>query len=342
LSRPLAPRSQAERRPQAFRHQARHFAELGSPLYASLAERCADEPFLDELVERWRWHTPLQLFGGVHYLVLAGEAPGALSGRWDDFRSAVEEHAGFLARFVAEQNVQTNEVQRSFALLPAFLTVAREGGAAALDLLELGPSAGLNLLWDRFAYEYQEGRWGGPSSLILRGEERRPVPAVLLETPVGVRRRRGIDLDPVDVTTEHGARLLRAFLWPGREERVTRLDAAIEILRRDPPELIRGDYLELLPALLDERDERALTVVFQTASTGYLGSAERAQLRSILDEAGAEGPLAWISTRALEEREEDRNDSYELEVAVWPGGERRFLLRTDFHGNWIEWRGDAP
>jgi hypothetical protein len=339
LPRSRAPERRAERRPQAFRHQARHFTELGSPLYASLAERCADEPFLDELVPKWRWHTPLQLFGGVHYLVLAGEAPEALSGRWDDFRSAVEEHAGFLARFVAEQNVQTNEVQRSFALLPGFLTVVRASGAAALDLLELGPAAGLNLLWDRYAYEYERGGWGAASALTLRGEERRAVPGALLETSVDVRRRRGIDLNPVDVTTEHGARLLRAFLWPGLEKRVVRLEAAMEILRRDPPELIQGDYLELLPALLAERDERALSVVFQTASTGYLRTAERARLRSTLEEAGGKGPLAWISTRALEEREEDRNDSYELEVAVWPGGERRFLLRTDFHGNWIEWRG---
>jgi len=53
----------------------------------------------------------------------------------------------------------------------------------------------------------------------------------------------------------------------------------------------------------------------------------------------SEGPLGWISTRAIEEREEDRDDSYELEVALWPGGSRRLLLRCDFHGNWIRWRG---
>jgi hypothetical protein len=339
LPRPLVQRPQADRRPEIFRRQARHFEELGSPLYARLAERCIDEPFLEELVSRWKWHTPLQLFGGIHYLVLAGEAPDALSGDWADFRLALEEHADFLARFVAEQDVQTNEVQRSFALLPAFLTIAREARASTLDLLELGPAAGLNLLWDRYAYEYECGRWGGASALTLRGEERRPVPSELLRTNVTVRRRRGIDLNPVDVTTEHGARLLRAFVWPGREERIVRLNRAIQILRRHPPELIQGDYLELLPGLLSQRDEDALTVVFQTASTGYLRTAERRRLRARIDEAGAAGPLAWISTRAHDERDEPRDDSYELEVAVWPGGERRLLLRTDFHANWIEWHG---
>jgi hypothetical protein len=149
----------------------------------------------------------------------------------------------------------------------------------------------------------------------------------------------GIDLAPVDVTAEHGARLLHAFIWPGRVERAQRLRKAIAILRRDPPTLVRGDYVELLPSVLAQRDDEALMVVFQTASTGYIGSERRAELRSLLEEAGRESPLGWVSTRAVEELEEDRHDSYELEVALWPEGERRFLLRCDFHGNWLRWRG---
>jgi hypothetical protein len=281
---------------------------------------------------------PLRLFGGVHYLELAGIEPYALSGEWRDFRAALEARRDFLARFVREQAVQTNEVQRCFALLPAFLVLAAESGAATLDLVELGPSAGLNLLWDRYAYDYRAGRWGS-SALRLRGVEYEPVPREVLGRRVGVRRRLGIDLKPVDVTSEHGARLLHAFLWPGRVERAQRLRAAISILRREPPTLVRGDYVELLPDVLAERDDEALTVVFQTASTGYIGAERRAELRALLEQAGREGPLGWISTRAVEELEEDRHDSYELELGLWPGGARRLLLRCDFHGNWLRWRG---
>jgi hypothetical protein len=238
---------------------------------------------------------------------------------------------------VREQAVQTNEVQRCYALLPAFLFLAREHGAGSLDLVELGPSAGLNLLWDRYAYTYRAGRWGS-SGLMLRGVEYEPVPRDVLERRAGVRRRLGIDLNPVDVTGDHGARLLHAFIWPGRVERAQRLRQAIAILRREPPKLVRGDYVELLPSVLETRDEGALTVVFQTASTGYIGSERRAELRELLDAAGRDGPLGWISTRAVEELEEDRHDSYELEVALWPERERRFLLRCDFHGNWLRWQ----
>ena len=289
------------------------------------------------MVDDLRWDVPLRLFGGVHYLELAGVEPYALSGDWPDFRSALQSQREFLARFVREQAVQTNEVQRCYALLPAFLSLAQESGAETLDLVELGPSAGLNLLWDRYAYAYRAGRWGS-SALKLSGVEYAPVPHEVLARRVAVRRRLGIDLKPVDVTTKHGALLLHAFLWPGRVERAQRLKAAIGILRREPPKIVRGDYVELLPSVLAERDDEALTVVFQTASTGYIGRERRAELRALLEEAGRDGPLGWISTRAVEELEDDRHDSYELEVGLWPGRERRLLLRCDFHGSWLRWR----
>jgi hypothetical protein len=292
---------------------------------------------VDGLVDELTWDVPLRLFGGVHYLELAGMEPYALSGEWSDFRSALEARQEFLARFVREQAVQTNEVQRCFALLPAFLTLAQEHGGGRLDFVELGPSAGLNLLWDRYAYAYRAGRWGS-SELLLQGVEYAPVPREVLTRRPEVRGRLGIDLNPVDVTSEHGARLLHAFIWPGRVERAQRLKSAIAIVRREPPTLVRGDYVELLPAVLAERDEQALTIVFQIASTGYIGRERRAELRELLGQAGQDGPLGWVSTRAVEELEEDRTDSYELEVGLWPGGKRRMLLRCDFHGNWIRWR----
>jgi hypothetical protein len=214
-----------------------------------LARRCATEPLVDDLVDELRWDVPLRLFGGVHYLELSGVEPYALSGEWEDFRRALVEQKSFWPASSRSRASRRTKVQRCFALLPAFLSLARESGAGTLDLLELGPSAGLNLLWDRYAYAYRNGSWGS-SRLTLRGVEYAPVPGEVLETEVEVRRRCGIDLKPVDVTSDHGARLLRAFLWPGRVERAQRLRQAIEILRREPPELIRGDYVELLPSLL--------------------------------------------------------------------------------------------
>ena len=284
----------------------------------------------------------------MHYLVLSGAAPGALSGEWDAFTAALAEHADALRIRTRDQGVQTNEVQRCVALLPAFLAVAEETGLP-LELLELGPSAGLNLLVDGYRYRYEGGTWGpaGAALELVATERNGSVPAALLARPLEVRRRRGIDLAPVDATSTEGYVLLRSFVWPGLDDRVRRLDAAVETLRESPdrPELIRGDYVELLPGLLAERPGDAVTVVFQTASTGYLPAEAAARLRERLDEAGGDGrPLAWVSTRRRDEREasgaRDRElalQHYELELRVWPG-RPRLAARLDFHGNWLDWR----
>ena len=138
---------------------------------------------------RSAWDVPLRLFGGVHYLELSGEEPYALSGDWEDFRRALVGRQGFLARFVREQAVQTNEVQRCFALLPAFLTLAREAGASVLDLLELGPSRRPEPALGPLRLRATGTVRGAHRALTLRGVEYAAGPRRVLETPLEIRSR---------------------------------------------------------------------------------------------------------------------------------------------------------
>jgi hypothetical protein len=284
---------------------------------------------------------PLRLFGAVHYLVLSGVAPSALSGRWQDFGAALADHEETLRVRLAVHGVQTNEVQRCTFLVPALRAAAAETGLP-LELLELGPSAGLNLLADRYRCVYANGV-AGPSNarLELRCDERDgTVPADLLDGELLVGRRRGIDLAPVDATTEDGYLLLRSFLWPGLEERVARLDAAVATLREasERPELIEGDYVRLLPELLAQRPADALTVVFDTFSTVYLPLDVAGGLGEALEAAGSDGrPLGWLSVRRWDERTGPPEEGFELELRVWPGPSR-LAAYVDPHGNWLDWR----
>lgn len=269
------------------------------------------------------------MLGGLHYLVLAGRLPGW---DWDDVRAALAHEREWLARFTSERNVQTNEAQRSWALLPAFLTVAER----PLDIVELGPSAGFNLLWDRFRFRYAAGSWGPPGApLELAGEERSPVPGELLARGAEVRRRRGIDLEPVDVSDEEGARLLTCFVWPDQSERLERLRAAIELLRADLPEIVKGDYVELLPEVLADREPDVLTVVFQTVSTLYLPEERYVELRRIVDEA--DPPVAWISTRRTAEEETQVAGGFELELRSDGETSARLVAQMGYHGQWLDW-----
>jgi hypothetical protein len=261
----------------------------------------------------------------LHYLVLAREAS------WDD---PLELHREFLTAFVRSHGVQTNEVQRSWILAPLFLRVAQRTEAEVFDLVELGPSAGLNLVWDRYRLLYDAGEWGPRDArLILAGEEKKSVPGELLDLQPRVRGRIGIDLDPIDVTTDEGARLLKCFVWAGQDERLERLDRAIEALREDPPELTRGDMVDELPEVLAARRGDALTIVFATASLGYLPADGVTRIRTTLEEAGRAGGLVFV--RSGTGRTGERH--WGLRIVYYPGAEREFAGEADYHGAWLDW-----
>jgi hypothetical protein len=304
---------------------------LRSPLYAELCERCATDPLVGEVAPDMRWDMPLRLLAALHYLALAGRAPGlARDYGWPEFRAALDAEREFVSRFLRDQAVQTNEVQRCAALLPAFLDAARRSGRR-VDLVELGPSAGLNLLWDRYRYDYGDETWGPEDApLRLDGELRTPLPEGLLETEVEVGERVGIDLNPLDPADPETSLLLRSFVWADQPERISRVDRALEVVRRDPPHLLRGDYAELLPDVLARRDPGALTVVFEIASLVYLSREGQQAVHDAIGAAGEDGNLAFVWGFD--------QDEPALRMRTWPGGETRIVADFDGHGAWVAWR----
>jgi hypothetical protein len=294
-------------------------------LYARLLRAWAGGEDVASIVgESPDWDAPLRLLGGMHYLVLGGEAS------WED---SPGEHVEFLSWFVQTQGVQTNEVQRSWVLGPLFCRVAQRTGAREIDLVELGPSAGLNLAWDRYRCEYEAGSfWGYRSPLVLRGTERRTVHASLLRCVPRVRSRVGIDKAPIDVTDPASARLLKSFVWADQVERLERLEAAIDVVREDPPRLVHGDFVDALPEVLAQQPGDVPTVVFQTAALGYVDRSARDRVRRALDDAGVDLPLAFISAGNPRVGEQD----WGLRIVYWPGGGREFVGHADYHGRWLD------
>jgi len=220
-------------------------------------------------------------------------------------------------------------------LVPCFLEIARKTGVEIVDLIELGPSAGFNLVWDRYHYRYAHGEWGeADAPLRLAGDERRPVPDRLLRIVPQVRRRRGIDLSPLDLTRPEDTLLLKSFVWADQDQRLDRFDRAVETLRRDPPELERGDAVERLPQLLADREPGALTIVFQTAVRGYLSNAQWKRILNAVDDAGRRFPLAFVS---VSRPAADEHRYWGLWTRIWPDPEKRLLAHAGFHGQWLEW-----
>ncbi|MBO3744665.1 DUF2332 domain-containing protein [Streptosporangiaceae bacterium NEAU-GS5] len=295
-----------------------------SALYERLSAEVADDPalvaLLDELPPIKR--QPNLFFGAARFLgaPLDGDFRAWTIAHWPDVRDAM-----------LTRRTQTNEVGRCAVLLPV---LARIPGPLAL--IEVGASAGLCLSLDRYRYVYDDGHavqvvGDGPVELRCRTNGRVPLPDRLPE----VVWRAGIDLNPLDVSDDDAMRWLETLVWPGQDDRLARLRAAIDVTRRDPPRLVQGDLNEALPGLLAEAPPDATVVVFHSAVLPYVNPDDRDRFVASMGRL----PVRWISNEA----------SFRLpvlaeQVAV-PAGRMLFLVALDGeplavadpHGAHLDW-----
>ncbi|MGI9169466.1 MAG: DUF2332 domain-containing protein, partial [Caulobacteraceae bacterium] len=184
---------------------------------------------------------PLRLLGALHDLALGEEAPaltdaypsaerpGDPAPAWTAALEAMADRKTSLAAFMAHEP-QTNEVRRSACLLGGFLRIA-DRTALPLRCFELGASAGLNQIWDRYGYTLAAaGRWGDAGApVVIDTEWRGPPPA--LEARVSIVERAACDRKPIDLSDPKARRRLRAYVWPDQFDRLQRLDDAIAAAR---------------------------------------------------------------------------------------------------------------
>lgn len=290
-----------------LRRQAAWCHELGSPFYALLLRRAADDfeqdgPVAEVLSgfgeEPGTSALALRFMGAVHRLVLEEALPelaahypstggdGDARAAWPAFQRALVERKDRIRELTA-QRCQTNEVGRSAALLGGFLEVAH-GSGLDLRILELGASAGLNLWWDRFRYQSPRGAWGDPGSPV-RFDHSFDVPPPL-NRAAAVAVRKGCDLNPIDPASEEGALTLRSFVWPDQLGRLALLDGAIEIACQDPVEVERVDAADFLERELGKVHPGLATVVYHSVFMQYVDDSSRARIDFALEEARARAP----------------------------------------------------
>ena len=242
-------------------------------------------------------------------------------------RAVVAGRGAEIAVVIQARRTQTNEPARCASLLPALMLLPQP-----LALLEVGASAGLTLLPDRYSYDYAGHRITGtdPQAPVLHCKPSGPVP--LPDRVPAVSWRAGLDLNPLDVASDADMRWLECLLWPGERGRRQRLVGAIATARRDPPAVHRGDLLTDLPALASRAPSGATLVIYHSAVLGYLSAAERGRFADMVRGMDA----VWLA-----------NDVPQvLNVAAPATGDSSFqivrdghtlLAITDPHGTWLRW-----
>ena len=340
----------------AFANQVAYCEHAGAPITARVVAAIAallgsDTPgALLERIRKWQGAPladalPLRIAGGLHSLYLSGAQPelGAI------YRGeAAVDDAGLVAEAIRAHEAplmawlggppQTNEAGRSSGFMAAMLWLAGRGLPARFECREIGSSAGINLMMDRYAYNLG-GVWAGPIEPVLRFEpEWRGDPPP--DRMVQILSLKGCDVAPVDLTDPRQALRLKAYIWPEHAARFERLEAAIAAARQRPPALVRMNAAEFVEAeLARPQDERTTRVLMHSIVWQYVPADQQARVTAAMEAAGAgatpERPLAWIALEA--NRDTHR---HELVVRYWPGGEAPVkLAEAHPHGAWINWKG---
>jgi hypothetical protein len=319
----------------------------GSELYGRLSAGIGGDAELRALAAKARVGQPHAnlILGAVHFLILRGAkhpvtrfyatVGGTVSAAdedpFPDFRDFVAAHLDAIVPLIETRVTNTNEVGRSAILNAGFRALPAD---APLSLIEIGPSAGLNLIWDKYGVRYGvAARVNADAPLVidceLRGERvppAGPAPAV--------RGRVGLELNPVDLTNADDRDWLRALIWPDQAARLTRLDKAIALFAKEKPEIVAGDALALLPDALAQVPRDAVPVVYHTIAVYQFSHEMRDALESILTIAGLRRPVWRLSF-------EFDGTIYLLSAIKYADGvrEETRLASCHPHGTWMAWLG---
>jgi hypothetical protein len=296
----------------------RRFAEVECKDYSDLMYRLALAVAADDDVADFIAEMPVTqpnlFFASIQLLT----GPEGMPRTGFELRAIVDRRGHEIRQVMSRRRTQTNEVGRCAVLLPAL-------PPGPLALVEVGASAGLCLLLDRFCYQYGSTRLGESSSPV----QLRCATSGMIPIPTAVPQvvwRRGLDARPLDVRDDEAVRWLLACVWPDHPERRSRLEGAIELARTYPVVVTEGDLVEDLPAILAEAPADVRLVVFHSAVMSYVDAERRRAFVDVLTGASKQRDVVWVSNEAP-------GLVRDLPASVPVGTGYRFLLaRTQWSG----------
>ncbi|MDD9383106.1 DUF2332 domain-containing protein [Streptomyces sp. ZAF1911] len=327
-----------------------------SPLYATLSRAVARTPELLSLAAHAQSGQPAPnlLLAAIHHILRRGvQHPLAtyFTGHEHLNEDAAvtlltdfcRRHAAAITRIVTTRSVQTNEVGRCAVLLPAFAALQQQlDDGRPIRVVDVGASAGLNLLWDHYTYDYGGHRLSLPASdpdTVLSCEIKGATPPLSLDVTRFVRPV-GIEPSPVDVSDPEATEWLVSLTWPEQTARMRTLNSALALAARTPPTILAGRAEDHLADVVAETPaDQHLVFVFSWSIYQIFGSpGGRERLVDTLAELSAHRPLHEISIGHF------GHDTPRMIMADHDGGVSRsdVVARCDVYGTWLDWLAEPP
>ncbi len=363
--------------PDHFRGFAATVERDGGTTYPAICRSVADDERVLSILDGapLAQRRPLLLLAAVHFLLLSG-TDHPLADYYDTvaqvrgvpyerpngdvataFTVFCQSYRRELEHLVATRTTQTNEVGRCSALLPGLCDIAsRYEWEVPLTLLDLGTSAGLNLLFDDYFYTYRSATdhgvlTAGPKDSRVSIEcsardDLRELPELRLPT---LSERVGLDLSPLDPFSDDAALWLLACQWPDNPVRFGRLRAALANVRAsdDPPRLEQGDMVHDLSGIVATIGGTTPLVVFHSWVAAYLDEDQQRTLAAGVRALGRTRPIHHLYCESPFETPglptppspvpREGPDLATALVHIGPEGEPERLADTHPHGYWIRW-----
>src|SRR5699024_4755695 len=322
--------------------------EGSSDLYKSLASKIAKDDDLLELCLNSREGQPIPnlLLGAVHYLLLQGTThqlkeyypsivnePKKDSHLFETFKNFCFENVSEIKFILKNKLVQTNEVRRCAYLYPVFSYIYQQT-SRPLSLIEIGTSAGLQLLWDHYSYSYgNEQLYGNKDSYVHLTSQVREgeLPHHFLSSTPPVSDRRGVDLHVSDLTREEDYLWLKSLIWPEHEDRLANFEDSVRQLRLKPPHIIEGDGVGLLTEVVKEIPADTTLCIFHTHVANQMPNTVKESLRQKVNELGEQRDVFHIYNNM-----EDRN--LHVDSVVKGKIQKITVSQTDGNGRWFDWK----
>ncbi len=341
----------------AFAEQAGACVERGSPFTSHLCKALARvldrSTQIGQRVLEWPGRpdargdsVPLRLVGGLHALVRRGSLPDLAPlyppHPLPDLPVLEKTLAEVLPR--AEDRLlpwldlppQTNEPMRSAPLMAGLLAIAQETHGLPFALYEVGASAGLLLVLDRYRHSLGDMAAGASdASVLIKPEWEGLSPP---DAQVQIVRRQGSDLEPLNVRDQDDRERLLAYIWADQTDRLARVEAALEIAASAPPHLDRAEAGAWTERMIDVKPEVGVArVLMHAVAMQYASEETRERIAAHAARVGAQAsdgaPFAWLRFEADPEFDERGS----LRLTLWPGGRDEVLAIGDTHGERLRW-----
>lgn len=341
-----------------------------SALYEFLSLRIAEDDYLLQLSSHAAPGQPVpNLFlAAVHYLLLSGvehelmkyypsmtDSPRSIENAFIHFKDFCSQHSDAIVPILQHRFVQTNEVMRCTYLYPVFCLIYRKT-RKPLALVELGTSAGLQLLWEKYSYSYEiqdgsqgsqngaergiknrprdglEGTYGdSTSSVHLAASVRKGNLPVLLKDSPPVVSKIGVDLHVVHLSNDSDYLWLKALIWPEHKARFDMLEKAAKVAKLNPVELVEGDGVALLPTIVEQVPPDSTLCIFHTHVANQMPQSVKQELMENVTRIGEKRDVFHIYNNVF--------DLGVLHLDYLTGGEpfQHVIGETDGHGRWFDW-----